>query len=53
MKRIILASASPRRRELLDQIGVVFEVCPSSAKEVMTSSLPQEVVKDLYRCKGK
>ena len=52
MKRIILASASPRRRELLDQIGVVFEVCPSSAKEVMTSSLPQEVVQDLSRCKG-
>ena len=52
MQRIILASASPRRRELLDQIGVVFEVCPSSAKEVMTSSLPQEVVQDLSRCKG-
>ena len=52
MKRIILASASPRRRELLDKIGVVFEVCPSSAKEVMTSSLPQEVVQDLSRCKG-
>ena len=52
MKRIVLASASPRRRELLDQIGVVFEVCPSSAKEVMTSSLPQEVVQDLSRCKG-
>ena len=29
MRKIILASASPRRRELLEQIGAVFEVCPS------------------------
>ena len=29
MKKIILASASPRRRELLEQIGAVFEVCPA------------------------
>ena len=27
--RIILASASPRRQELLTQIGLPFEVCPS------------------------
>lgn len=53
MRKIILASASPRRRELLEQIGVAFDVCPSSAKEIMTSSLPQEVVRDLSRCKGR
>lgn len=33
MKRIILASASPRRRELLRQIGLTFEVEPSSLVE--------------------
>ena len=33
MRKIILASASPRRRELLEKIGVSFEVCPSKGKE--------------------
>ena len=31
--RIILASASPRRAELLKQIGVVFELAPSQIEE--------------------
>ena len=31
--RIILASASPRRRELMEQIGLEFEVCPGSGEE--------------------
>lgn len=47
MKRIILASASPRRRELLAQIGLTFEVIPSSADEVITKELPGEVVEEL------
>ena len=34
--RIILASASPRRRELLSQLGVEFEVCPSQGEEKIT-----------------
>ena len=29
MSQIILASASPRRKELLEQVGVEFEVCPA------------------------
>jgi len=33
MKKIILASASPRRKELLEQIGLQFEVEPSKARE--------------------
>jgi septum formation protein len=33
MKRIILASASPRRKELLEQIGLRFEVEPSHSRE--------------------
>lgn len=33
MKRLILASSSPRRRELLRNAGFVFEVVPSHADE--------------------
>jgi septum formation protein len=33
MKRIILASASPRRKELLEQIGLHFDVEPSYCQE--------------------
>ncbi|MDL2302012.1 Maf family protein [Lachnospiraceae bacterium OttesenSCG-928-D06] len=33
MKKIILASASPRRKELLTQIGYSFEVCVSEVNE--------------------
>ena len=32
-KKIILASASPRRKELLSKIGLVFDVIPSEIDE--------------------
>ena len=32
-KRIILASGSPRRKELLEQIGICPQICPSNAEE--------------------
>jgi septum formation protein len=38
MKRIVLASASPRRRELLEQIGLRFEVDPTNYDEEKTSA---------------
>ena len=44
MGQIILASASPRRRELLEQIGVSFEVCPAKGREVITKETPEEIV---------
>ena len=52
MKKIILASGSPRRKELLAQIGLDFEVIVSDAEEVMTSTHPGEVVKELSGCKA-
>ena len=52
MKRIILASASPRRRELLEQIGMKFEVIPSQGEEIITCSRPEEVVCELSRQKA-
>ena len=40
MRPILLASGSPRRRELLTQAGIPFEVIPSDAEELTGSSLP-------------
>lgn len=34
MKRIILASSSPRRKNILKQIGLEFEIIPSSFEEI-------------------
>lgn len=42
MKEIILASQSPRRKELLRQAGVSFRVCPADIEEHMDLSLPIE-----------
>ena len=51
-KRIILGSASPRRRELLAQIGVDFEVRVSDKDEIYKSSIPEEIVKELSLMKA-
>jgi septum formation protein len=48
MRRIVLASASPRRRELLEQIGLQFEVEPTDYDEETTSaSEPHEMAREL------
>jgi septum formation protein len=39
---IILASASPRRRELLERAGVIFEIMHSPADEIHDASIPPE-----------
>ncbi len=49
---IILASSSPRRRELLEQIGVRPVVRPSRVEEHVTSRIPREVVEELSRQKA-
>ena len=36
MSQIILASASPRRKELLEQIGAEFVVCPAKGEEILS-----------------
>ncbi len=53
MRKIILASASPRRRELLTQAGVRFEVVVSDAREVITKSDPAQIVEELAYTKAK
>ena len=47
MDRIVLASASPRRSELLGQAGFEFTVIPSKGEEIITKSHPAEVVEEL------
>ncbi len=42
METIILASASPRRRELLSRVGVPFEVIPPAVEEDDTVGLAAE-----------
>jgi septum formation protein len=43
-KRLILASASPRRRELLALLGLPFEVIPSTADEDIMADLPPHIL---------
>lgn len=50
--RVILASASPRREELLRQIGIVPEVIPSRVEEKVTKMEPDQVVMELSRQKA-
>ncbi len=45
--KIILASASPRRKELLKQIGIDFEICVSDVEEIITETIPARVVEEL------
>lgn len=52
MKPIILASASPRRKELLTQIGIPFTVEVSDAEEVITKTEPALVVEELSALKA-
>lgn len=52
MKRIILGSASPRRRELMEQIGLEFEVVVSNKEEYYESILPEDIVKELSLMKA-
>lgn len=53
MNEIILASASPRRRELLAQIGIPFRVCVSDCEEIITETLPERVVCELSQQKAR
>mgnify|MGYP000105040078 CR=1 FL=1 len=45
--RLILASASPRRRELLERIGLKPEIHPSTLEENPLCTEPAQVVMEL------
>ncbi len=45
--KYVLASASPRRQELLTQAGFSFDVIPSAVNEKITKDIPSDVVMEL------
>lgn len=49
---VVLASASPRRSELLGQIGIEPEIIPSGIEEQVTEHQPDLVVMELSRQKA-
>jgi septum formation protein len=54
MKRLILASSSPRRKEILENIQLSFEVSSSDVDESFSEDLtPSEVVMELAEKKAK
>lgn len=50
--KIILASGSPRRKQLLEQIGFEFEVWPSQCEEKTVATAPEEVCTELSQLKA-
>lgn len=52
MAKFILASGSPRRKELLEQIGLSFEIKVAQGEEVITKKVPSEVVEELSKQKA-
>lgn len=47
MKKIVLASKSPRRQELLGMLGIPFEVKVSDTEEIITHTDPAKVTEEL------
>ena len=53
MNKIVLASASPRRKELLSLIGLSFDVITGDAEEITGSTVPAEMVEELSLLKAR
>ena len=51
--RLILASGSPRRKELLEKAGMKFEIIPAKGEEVIVGTEPAEIVKGLSAQKAR
>lgn len=47
MYPVILASGSPRRKEILEQVGIPFVVMVSNKEELITKEEPSEIVQEL------
>lgn len=51
-KKVILASGSPRRKELLEQMGLTFQILPSRKEEKQIGETPAQIVEGLSRQKA-
>lgn len=49
---VVLASASPRRKQILEQIGIRFEVVPSTKEEQIVGHDVDTIVRDLAKKKA-
>ncbi len=47
MTKYVLASGSPRRKDLLKQIGISFEIMVAGGDEIITKTLPADIVEEL------
>lgn len=52
MKNVILASQSPRRKELLEQAGFTFEIITSDVEEKINHTKPSQIAESLSRQKA-
>lgn len=52
MKKLILASASPRRKDLMTQIGLQFTVLAAQGEEKSAKENPADVVEELSQAKA-
>ena len=50
--KIVLASSSPRRKQLLELVGIEFDIWPSDMEEVITKQTPPEICTELSRQKA-
>ena len=51
-RRVVLASSSPRRREILEKLGIAFDVIPSNADESGVDGSADETVMILAKRKA-
>lgn len=52
MVRFVLASGSPRRKELLELLGLEFEISSAHGEEIITKTIPSDIVEELSRQKA-
>ena len=52
MVKFVLASGSPRRKELLEQLGLEFEISSAHGEEIITKTFPSDIVEELSRQKA-
>lgn len=53
MYRVILASESPRRKEIMDIMGIPYETMPANVLEVVAETDPADMVQALAAMKAK